>query len=56
MQKAKAMYQRMLEGYEKAWRPEHMLTLRTLNNLGILYKNQGKMQEAEAIFSASARR
>ena len=44
---AEKMYQRALEGYEKAWGPEHTSTLDTVNNLGILYKNQGKMAEAE---------
>ncbi len=50
MVEAEAMYQRALEGYEKAWGPEHTSTLDTLNNLGILYANQGKMVEAEAMF------
>ncbi len=50
MQEAEAMYRRALEGYEKAWGPEHTSTLNTVNNLGILFKNQGKMQEAEAMY------
>ena len=41
------MYERALEGYEKAWEPEHPSTLDTVNNLGNLYADQGKMAEAE---------
>jgi hypothetical protein len=33
--------------------PEHTSTLNTVNNLAILYKNQGKMAEAEAIFNGA---
>ena len=41
------MYRRALDGYKKAWGPEHTSTLRTVNNLGCLYKDQGKLAEAE---------
>jgi tetratricopeptide (TPR) repeat protein len=41
------MYQRALQGYEKAWGPEHTETLATVNNLGVLYKNLGRLDEAE---------
>ena len=44
---AEQMYERALQGYEKAWGPEHTSTLDTVNNLAILYKNQGKLVEAE---------
>ncbi|CZR52934.1 related to calcium-independent phospholipase A2 [Phialocephala subalpina] len=44
------MYQRALQGFEKAWGPEHTSTLDTVNNLGILYKNQGKLAEAEQMY------
>ncbi|SLM37735.1 beta transducin-like protein het-e4s, partial [Lasallia pustulata] len=44
------MYRRALEGKEKAWGSEHTSTLETVNNLGILYKKQGKMAEAEAMY------
>jgi tetratricopeptide (TPR) repeat protein len=47
---AEQMYQRALQGYEKAWGPEHTLTLDTVNNLGALYANQGKLLEAEQMF------
>ena len=45
--KAEEMYLQALRGYKKAWAAEHSSTLNTVNNLGILYKNQGKMAEAE---------
>ena len=44
---AEQMCQRALQGYEKAWGPDHTLTLDIVNNLGLLYKNQGKLVEAE---------
>ena len=50
MDEAEAMYQRALQGYEKAWGPDHTSTLSTVNNLGLLYSDQGKMDEAEAIY------
>ena len=39
-----------LEGKEKAWGSEHTSTLDTVNNLGALYADQGKKQEAEAMY------
>ena len=44
---AEKMYQRALDGYEKAWGPEHTSTLDTVNNLGLLYKDQGKPADSE---------
>ena len=44
------MYERALEGYEKAWGPEHTSTLDTVNNLGLLYADQGKLAEAEKMY------
>jgi len=44
------MYQRTLDGYEKAWGPEHISTLITVSNLGNIYKNQGKLDEAEKMY------
>jgi len=44
------MYQRALQGYEKAWGPEHTSTLNIVNNLAILYKTQGKLVEAEQMY------
>ena len=50
MDEAETMYQRALQGYEKAWGPDHTSTLNTVNNLGNLYKAQGKMDEAETMY------
>ena len=50
MKEAEDMYLRALTGYEKAWGSEHTSTLRTVNNLGLLYSNQGKMKEAEDMY------
>ncbi|KAG4427572.1 hypothetical protein IFR05_016945, partial [Cadophora sp. M221] len=47
---AEQMYQRALQGYEKAWGPDHTSTLSMVNNLGVLYKNQGKLVEAEQMY------
>ncbi|KAF7522645.1 hypothetical protein PCG10_007365, partial [Penicillium crustosum] len=50
LQEAEAMYERALEGYEKAWGREHTSTLATVNNLGLLYVDQGRLQEAETMY------
>ncbi|KAM0322085.1 hypothetical protein ACHAQA_009714 [Verticillium albo-atrum] len=47
---AEAMYERALQGKEKAWGPEHTSTLDTVNNLGNLYADQGRFKEAEAMY------
>ena len=52
---AEEMYVRALRGYEKAWGPEHKATLDTVNNLGILYADQGKMAEAEEMYVRALR-
>jgi lipopolysaccharide biosynthesis regulator YciM len=49
-QRAVQMYWRALQGKEKAWGPEHTLTLDTVNNLGILYTDLGRLDEAEKMF------
>ena len=41
---------RALRGNEKAWGPEHTSTLDTVNTLGNLYADQGKMVEAEEMY------
>jgi tetratricopeptide (TPR) repeat protein len=46
-ERAIRMYQRALKGYEKAWGAEHTSTLDTFNNLGNLYANLGRLEEAE---------
>src|SRR5580700_4605499 len=50
------MYLRALQGKEKALEAEHTSTLDTVNNLGNLYNNQGKMAEAEAMYLRDAAR
>ncbi|PVH67512.1 HET-domain-containing protein [Cadophora sp. DSE1049] len=59
---AEQMYQRALQGCEKAWGPDHTSTLSTawgpdhtstlstVNNLGLLYADQGKLAEAEQMY------
>jgi tetratricopeptide (TPR) repeat protein len=42
--------QRALEGYEKALGLDHTSTLNTVGNLGLLYKTQGRLKEAEAMY------
>jgi tetratricopeptide (TPR) repeat protein len=49
-QRAEQMYQRALQGYEKAWGLEHSKTLDTVNNLGILYWKLGRLDEAEKMY------
>jgi tetratricopeptide (TPR) repeat protein len=44
------MYIQALEGYEKALGLDHTSTLGTVNNLGILYYDQGKLAEAETMY------
>src|SRR5437763_403721 len=44
------MYQRALAGSERALGPERTPTLDTVNNLGVLYKEKGKLAEAEAMY------
>jgi tetratricopeptide (TPR) repeat protein len=39
-----------LQGYEKAWGPDHASTLDMVNNLGLLYADQGKLDEAEKMY------
>ncbi|KAF6804850.1 NB-ARC and TPR domain protein [Colletotrichum musicola] len=50
LKEAEAMYERALQGKEKALGPDHTSTLSTVNNLGILYKDQGRLKEAEAMY------
>ncbi|KAL4861747.1 hypothetical protein BDV12DRAFT_179827, partial [Aspergillus spectabilis] len=44
------MYQRALAGYKMALGPDHTSTLHIVNNLGLLYRDQGKLKEAEEIY------
>ena len=44
------MYQRALQGKEKTWGPEHTSTLDTVNNLGLLYADLGRLDMAEKMY------
>ncbi|KAK8074024.1 hypothetical protein PG994_004923 [Apiospora phragmitis] len=50
MDEAETIYQRALQGYEKAWGADHTSTLSTVNNLGNLYSAQGRIDEAETMY------
>ncbi|KAN0077370.1 hypothetical protein V8E54_005674 [Elaphomyces granulatus] len=50
LDEAEKMYQRALQGKEKAWGPDHTSILDTVNNLGTLYADQGKLDEAEKMY------
>jgi tetratricopeptide (TPR) repeat protein len=54
-QEVKNLYWRALQGYEKAWGAEHTSTLDTVNNLGLLYADQGRLAEAEAMYVRALR-
>jgi hypothetical protein len=43
------MYMQAPAGYEKAFKAEHTSSIRTMNNLAILYKAQYKLAKAEAM-------
>ena len=49
MAEAEEMYERALEGYEKAWSRDHPLTLRTLNNLKLLNAGRSEHTKVEEI-------
>jgi hypothetical protein len=44
------MYERALGGSERALEADHTSTLDTVNNLGVLYRDQGKLAEAEQMY------
>ncbi len=44
------MHMQVLKGYEKAGGVEHTSTLRTVKTLGNIYSDQGKVQEAKAMY------
>ncbi|KAJ0348564.1 hypothetical protein COL154_013741 [Colletotrichum chrysophilum] len=50
LKEVEAMYDRALQGYEKALGPDHTSTLLTVNNLGNLYSDQGRLKEAVAMY------
>jgi len=47
---AEMMYKRALAGFEKALGLEHMSTLDTVNNLGVVYRKLGCHKDAEVMF------
>jgi tetratricopeptide (TPR) repeat protein len=49
------LYLRALRGYEEALGAKHTSTLDIVNNLGILYWQQGKPKEAEAMYMRALR-
>jgi tetratricopeptide (TPR) repeat protein len=49
------MFERALRGYEEALGPTHMSTLATVSNLSLLYKDQGKLDEAEQMYERALR-
>jgi tetratricopeptide (TPR) repeat protein len=49
-QGAVKLYERALQGGEKAWGEEHASTLNTANNLGLLYADLGLYKEAEKMY------
>ena len=48
--RAGQIYRRALAGKERALGPDHISTLDTVNELGLLYREQGKLGEAEKMF------
>ena len=44
------MFLRANTAKENAWGPDHTFTLGTVNSLGLLYSDQGKMADAEAMW------
>ncbi|KAF2812175.1 FabD/lysophospholipase-like protein [Mytilinidion resinicola] len=48
--KAEQMYERALQETEEALGPKHTSKLDTVNNLGLLYTDQGKLAEAEQMY------
>ncbi|KIX05611.1 uncharacterized protein Z518_03583 [Rhinocladiella mackenziei CBS 650.93] len=48
------MFQWALRGWEKEFGPEHTLTCLALNNLGIVYDDQGKLADSEMMLQRGA--
>ena len=44
------MFRRALKGREKAFGRDHKSTLTAVNQLGLLYRDQGKLDKAEEMF------
>jgi tetratricopeptide (TPR) repeat protein len=54
-QAVEVLYVRALRGYEEALGARHESTLNTVNNLGLLYEEQGKPKEAEEMYVRALR-
>jgi tetratricopeptide (TPR) repeat protein len=52
---AENMYERALREYEEAFGLDHSSTLDTVNNLGLLYADQGRLGEAEQMYMRALR-
>ena len=52
MDEAEKMYQRALQGYEKAWGRDHPSTLRTLNNLKLLNASRSEAHDLKQHFQS----
>ncbi|KAL5321359.1 hypothetical protein ACEPPN_009315 [Leptodophora sp. 'Broadleaf-Isolate-01'] len=52
---AEQMYQQALQGFEKAWGPDHTSALGAVNGLGLLCANQGKLVKAERVYQRALR-
>ncbi|PZD22376.1 TPR-12 multi-domain protein, partial [Pyrenophora tritici-repentis] len=48
-EEAEAMHCRALEGYEEVLGREHLDTLTSVSELGLVWESQGKYEEAEAM-------
>lgn len=55
MTQAEEMYMQLLQGYEKAYSAEHISTLSIVNNIGIVYAEQGKIAWAEKMYMRALR-
>jgi hypothetical protein len=49
------MYERALAGYEKASLSYTITALNTVRNLGVLYRDQAKMEQAKKMFQRAVR-
>jgi tetratricopeptide (TPR) repeat protein len=49
-QAAEQLFQHVLAGREQELGPTHIETLRTFNNVGVLYYDQGKLEQAEEYY------
>ena len=54
VKKADEICWRALQGQEKVLGAEHTSTLATVNCLGIIYRNQGKLGKAEEMYELSS--